>query len=196
MAVAGADDALNACEVSGSQSTVRFEGGVHPAFVAGHSALQTNRERVDAVHGIIRDACDEAGRVGLGIEVRLAAVLEDGVDHAHVHQQALRRRTALSDFAVDVPLAIHQADTRAIEVSSRRCRRTEPCNQGCHHHHRCKRTCHMNPLSKRCCRQPDSFSPRCEAASRSYHGSDAGRVIRSLLAMFIDSGASSSQVFR
>ena len=141
VAVAGADDALDPREVGGPQAAVRLEGRVHRAFVAGHAALQTERERVHAVRGVVGDARDEPVRVGLGIELRLAAILEGGVDHAHVHEQALGGAAGIGDLAVEVPLAIRQGDARAIEVGSHR--RTESENHGCHDDQRCQCFCHI-----------------------------------------------------
>ena len=42
-----------------------------------------------------------------------APVLEDGVDHAHVHQQAFGGAARICDRSVEVPLAIHHGDPRA-----------------------------------------------------------------------------------
>ena len=87
--VAGADDALDPRQVGGPQTAVRLEGGVHGAFIAGHSALQANRESVHALRGVVGNARNEAGGVGVGVKLRVfRPVLEDRIDHAHIHEQA------------------------------------------------------------------------------------------------------------
>ena len=64
-------------------------------FVAGHAALEAEREGVDAVRGIVGHVREEPVRVGFRVEVRFAAVLEDRVHHAHVHQQAFGARAPI-----------------------------------------------------------------------------------------------------
>jgi len=112
VAVASANRALDPRQIRGPQAAIRFEGRVERALVTGHSALQTKRESVHAVRGVIADPRDEPVRVRLRIKVRLVAILEDGVDHAHIHQQTLGGAARIRGLIIQHPAAIAKANAR------------------------------------------------------------------------------------
>src|SRR5208282_1697468 len=95
-----------------AQGPVRVERRVHRAFITRHTALQIQREGKDTVRNVIGNVRYKRVRVRLGAECRTVAVLERGVDHADVEQQALRLGAAVGDLSVDVPTAIHDVNSR------------------------------------------------------------------------------------
>jgi hypothetical protein len=76
--------------------------------------LQTNCERIHPLRCVISDARDKAIRVGLGIETRFAAILEDGIDHADVHQQAFGGASGVREAIVDDPTPLAQNNARSL----------------------------------------------------------------------------------
>src|SRR5262249_5325750 len=104
--VAGADDTLYPGQLSGPQSAVGLESRVHCALIAGHSTLQANRKCVHALRSILRNVSDESGRVRVGVKLRmLRRILENGVDHPHIHEQTFGDAAGVGWLPVEDPSA-------------------------------------------------------------------------------------------
>ena len=111
--VARLDDAPDAGQVRLAQGAVGLERRVHRPLVAGHAALEAEREGVDAVRGIVGHVREEPVRDGFRVQVRFAAILEDRVHHAHVHQQAFGTRAPVRQLVVDAPPGPAERDAGA-----------------------------------------------------------------------------------
>ncbi len=108
VAVARLDDAPDSVEIGLSKGAVGVERRVDGAFIARHAALKTDGEGADAVLGVVGQVLQKSSGDGLGVEVGLAAVLENGVHHAHVHEQALGGRPGIRGLVIDLPLVALQ----------------------------------------------------------------------------------------
>ena len=120
LAIAGVKATSYTLHIGMPQRAIPGEGGVHRAFIPRHAALKGDREALDATCDVLREPVDECLRVGVGIELGLGEILEDDIDHAHIHEKALGGSVLAQRPVVSEPTAVADADEGAVG-EGRRC---------------------------------------------------------------------------
>ncbi len=113
------DDPSDTIHVGRSETAVAAERGVHSSFVSREAALQTDRERHDAVGNVLWNTADELFGIAARIEVREVrsrgrpCILEDRVHHSHIHEQTFGGASFMRRPAVDQPARAVNRDLRS-----------------------------------------------------------------------------------